>query len=358
MIEDAELLRRYAEDRSEGAFAELVKRRVGLVYSVAVRQCGGDVHLAEDVTQKVFTDLARKAAVLAARPVLSGWLYRSAHFAASDVVRSERRRRAREEENQSMNEISTGGSGADGGQVAVDWEKLRPVLDEAMGELGDEDRDAVALRFFEGKSFGEIGGRLALSEEAARKRVSRGVGKLQGLLARRGVTSTEAALGLALANQAAAVVPAGLAASVTSGALAGAGLAGAAVAGGGLAIFMGTTKLTVGLIGAVTVGGDRRGVVGHEPRAGGAGGVGDGDAGAGGAEREVGKTGGAGADPDEAAANGRDGECAAAGGGGKDEGGRSGAGGRGGAGYVGDGAGAVEAGAGTRSDRRSGRGVE
>jgi RNA polymerase sigma factor (sigma-70 family) len=255
MIEDAELLRRYAEDRSEGAFAELVKRRVGLVYSVAVRQCGGDVHLAEDVTQKVFTDLARKAAVLAERPVLSGWLYRSAQFAASDVVRSERRRRAREEENQSMNEISTGGSGADGGQGAVDWEKLRPVLDAAMGELGDEDRDAVALRFFEGKSFGEIGGRLALSEEAARKRVSLGVGKLQGLLARRGVTSTEAALGLALANQAAAVVPAGFAASVTSGALAGAGLAGAAVAGGGLAIFMGTTKLTVGLLGAAAVAG-------------------------------------------------------------------------------------------------------
>ena len=95
MIEDSELLRRYAEDRSEAAFAELVKRRVGLVYSVAVRQCGGDAHLAEDVTQRVFSDLARKAAELAARPVLSGWLYRSAQFAASDVVRSERRRRCR-----------------------------------------------------------------------------------------------------------------------------------------------------------------------------------------------------------------------------------------------------------------------
>lgn len=254
MIEDTELLRRYAEERSEGAFAELVQRRVGLVYAVAVRQCGGDVHLAEDVTQRVFADLARKATALAARPVLSGWLYRSAQFAASDVVRSERRRRAREEENHSMNEISTGGREADGRQGVVDWEKLRPVLDEALGELGEEERDAVALRFFEEKSFAEIGGRLALSEEAARKRVSRAVGKLQGLLARRGVTSTEAALALVLANQAAAAVPAGLAASVTSGALAGAGLAGGAAAvGSGLAIFMGTTKLTVGVIGAVAV---------------------------------------------------------------------------------------------------------
>ena len=245
MIEDSELLRRYAEERSERAFAELVKRRVGLVYSVAVRQCGGDVHLAQDVTQKVFTDLARKAAELAARPVLSGWLYRSAQFAASDTVRSERRRRAREEANALMNEISNGGRGAAGGQDAVDWEKLRPVLDEALGELGEEERDAVALRFLEEKSFAEIGRRLEVSEEAARKRVSRAVGKLQGLLATRGVTSTEAALVLVLANQAAATVPAGLAASVTSGALAG--------AVGALTIFMSMTKLQVGIAGAVAV---------------------------------------------------------------------------------------------------------
>jgi len=253
MIEDAELLRRYVEERSEGAFAQLVKRRVGLVYSVAVRQCGGDMHLAEDVTQRVFADLARKAKELARRPVLSGWLYRSTQFAASDVVRGERRRRAREEENHHMNEISNEGRGADSGQGAVDWGKLRSVLDEAMGELGEEDRDAVALRFFEEKSFAEIGGRFALSEEAARKRVQRAVGKLQGMLARRGVTSTEAALALVLANQAAATVPVGLAASVTSGALAGAGLAGAAVTGGGLAVLMGATKLTLGSIGAAVV---------------------------------------------------------------------------------------------------------
>ncbi len=252
MIEDAELLRRYAEERSEGAFAELVRRRVGLVYSVAVRQCGGDAQLAEDVTQKVFTDLASKAGELAGRPVLSGWLYRSARFAAADVVRSERRRRVREEANALMNESWAGK--ADAG-VSADWEKLRPVLDEALAELGEDDRDAVALRFLEEKSFAEIGRRLELSEDAARKRVSRAVEKLQGLLARRGVTSTEAALALVLANQAAATVPAGLAASVTSGALAGAVGMGATAAAGGVAIFMGTTKLTVGLIGAVAVAG-------------------------------------------------------------------------------------------------------
>lgn len=257
MNEDHELLRRYVEDRSEGAFAELVKRRVNLVYSVAVRQCGGDAHLAEDVTQKVFADLARKASELAERPVLSGWLYRSAQFAAADIVRSERRRRVREQENQLMNEISAGGHGADG---PADWDKVRPVIDEAMGELAEADRDAVALRFLEEKSFAEIGRALGLSEDTARKRVERALDKLHGGLAKRGVTSTTAALGLAIGGQAACAAPAGLVAAVAGAALAGAGGAGAAGAGmgaaavgGGVAIFMGTTKLTVGLFAAAAV---------------------------------------------------------------------------------------------------------
>src|SRR4051812_11631616 len=107
MTEDAELLRRYAQERSQGAFAELVRRRVNLVYSVALRQVGGDAHLAQDVTQKVFADLARKAATLHQRPVLTGWFFRSAQFAAADVVRSERRRRVREQETATMHETTS-----------------------------------------------------------------------------------------------------------------------------------------------------------------------------------------------------------------------------------------------------------
>jgi len=82
----------------------------------------------------VFADLARKAAALVGRAVLSGWLYRSAQFAATDVVRSERRRRAREQETHLMNEIS-----ASAGDTA-DWEKLRPILDQVMGELSEEQK--------------------------------------------------------------------------------------------------------------------------------------------------------------------------------------------------------------------------
>src|SRR3954471_3896988 len=107
MDEDAELLRRYAAEKSEEAFAALVQRHLNLVYSVALRQVNGDAHLAEDVAQQVFTALARKAAALAERPALSGWLYRSTRFAASDIVRVERRRRGRESEAHTMHELSS-----------------------------------------------------------------------------------------------------------------------------------------------------------------------------------------------------------------------------------------------------------
>ena len=89
MTPDSELLGRYARTRSEDAFAELLRRHVNLVYSAALRQVNGDAHLAKDVSQTVFADLARKAASLArdgdasSPKSLTGWLYTSAHFAAA-----------------------------------------------------------------------------------------------------------------------------------------------------------------------------------------------------------------------------------------------------------------------------------
>jgi DNA-directed RNA polymerase specialized sigma24 family protein len=105
MTDEAKLLRRYAEEKSEAAFAELVRRRIDFVYAVALRKVGGDAHLAEDVAQQVFVDLARKAAKLAHHAVLSGWLFTSTHYAATQLVRAERRRRAREAKAEAMNQL-------------------------------------------------------------------------------------------------------------------------------------------------------------------------------------------------------------------------------------------------------------
>jgi RNA polymerase sigma factor (sigma-70 family) len=239
MLTDPELLRRYAVEKSDAAFEELVRRHISLVYAVARRQVGGDTHLAEDVTQQVFTALARKATMLSDRATLSGWLYRSAHFAASDAVRAERRRRVREQEAHTMQETTSAEPGE------ADWEKLRPTLDALIAQLDDADRDAVSLRFFDGCSFAQIGAHLRLSENAARMRVDRALDKLQSALTRRGVTSTTAALGLVLTSQAAAVVPVSLAASV-----AGAAVTGAATATGVVA-WLGGGKIVAAVAGAV-----------------------------------------------------------------------------------------------------------
>src|SRR6188768_785292 len=104
-ISDGDLLQRYLRDHSEAAFEELVQRHIGLVYSSALRQVDNDTHRAQDVTQTVFTDLARKAAKLSRHPSLTGWLYTSTRFAAATVIRTELRRSIREQEAQAMQEI-------------------------------------------------------------------------------------------------------------------------------------------------------------------------------------------------------------------------------------------------------------
>ncbi|MCX6952231.1 MAG: sigma-70 family RNA polymerase sigma factor [Verrucomicrobia bacterium] len=245
MDEDAELLRRYTDEKSDEAFAELVRRHLNRVYAVALRQVAGDAHLAHDVTQQVFTALARKASALAERPALSGWLCRSAHFAASDVVRLERRRRAREQEVYAMNSLTSDAT------PPADWDRIRPALDAAMAELNEGDRDAVALRFFDGLSFAEVGTRLRLSENTARMRVERALDKLHAALARGGITSTTAALATVLGHQASAA-PAGMMRAVTLASLkAAAGGEGVLVH---LGIFMKKNSVMTAGVAAVAVG--------------------------------------------------------------------------------------------------------
>src|ERR1051326_2950082 len=189
MLTDIDLLHRYAQDSSEAAFSELVTRHINLVYSTALRILNRDEHRARDVAQSVFTDLARKAALLCDRAdggrhaeirgslSISAWLYTSTRFAAAKVARSEQIRRKHDQKAHAMNQLLHSGS------AEPEWAELRPVLDDAMGVLDEADRGALLLRFFQGLDFRSVGTALGLSEDAARMRVSRALEKLRQLLA-------------------------------------------------------------------------------------------------------------------------------------------------------------------------------
>ena len=235
-MDDVELLRRYAEEGSEEAFAELVQRHVNLVYSAALRRVGDDAHLAKDVTQKVFIALARQAPSLTNLRTLTGWLYTTSRFAAAQVVRTEQRRKAREQKAYIMNETSA--------EAAPDpeWDRVRPALDGVMDQLNKRDREALLLRYFSGCAFAEVGLSLGLSEDAARKRVDRALEKLRALLAKRGVASSSAAVASMLGSNAVTAAPASFAASVPAIAVASAANIGAF----SLLQFFTSTKLGIG----------------------------------------------------------------------------------------------------------------
>jgi RNA polymerase sigma factor (sigma-70 family) len=173
MRDDSELLRLYADERSDEAFAELVRRHIGSVYSVAKRRVGGDAHLAEDVAQEVFTDLARKAAPLSRRETLVGWLFVAARFASAKAVSRDKQRQSLWRKAQQMIERS------DNSTSEPAWEEIRPVLDDAIHELNERDREAVLLHFFDRKSFVDMGPTLRITESGARMRVERALEKLR-----------------------------------------------------------------------------------------------------------------------------------------------------------------------------------
>ena len=206
-MDDMTLLREYAANNSETAFEELVSRRVGFVYSSALRQAR-DPNLAEEITQVVFIILAQKAGRISEKTILTGWFFRTTRFAALAQMRAEAKRRRQEKEFQMQTEFQS---------ASTDelWKQMSPLLDEALAALGETDRQAVLLRFFENKSLAEVGNYLGIGEDTARKRVSRALEKLHRHFSKRGVSSTTAMLAGAISANSVQAAPVALAKSVT-----------------------------------------------------------------------------------------------------------------------------------------------
>lgn len=208
VMEDRQWLQDYAERGDEQAFARVVARHLPFVYSSALRQTGNP-HQAEEVAQAVFTILARKARTLPAGVVLAGWLFTTTRYAARQLLRDEFRRQRREERFAAMIPPESTTPPPDDSAIAA-------LLDGALASLGQADREAVLIRFFDGKSFAEVAAAMGTSEEAAKKRVQRAVEKLRGCFRRQGVAVTAVALLAALQTASAAPVPATLNAALLS----------------------------------------------------------------------------------------------------------------------------------------------
>lgn len=242
-LSDGELVAEYAARHSEEAFAVLVERHIALVYSAALRQVR-DPQLAQDVVQAVFLVLARKAGSLGGRVVLSGWLCRTAHFVAANARKNEYRRLRREEMAAHM-DYNTDDA----------WLQVAPLLDEAVARLGDKDRNAIVLRFYEQKPLRDVGAALGVDEDAAQKRVSRALEKLRGFFSKRGVALTTALIAGAVSANSVHAAPAGLAATIAASAG-----QGAAVTTSTLTLIKGALKLmawtkakTAAVVGAVAI---------------------------------------------------------------------------------------------------------
>jgi len=186
-----QLLNEFVRNRSEDAFRELVERYRSLVFSSALRQLNGDRQLAEDAMQKVFTDLAQKAAALQPDGSLGGWLHCHTCFVCSDLRRSEQRRRDRER---------TASESVHAGAADATWQEVETELDEAINELKETDRRVIVARFFEKQPLKAVGDMLQISDRAAHMRISRAVERLRDRLGARGVAVPVAALAAGLVD--------------------------------------------------------------------------------------------------------------------------------------------------------------
>jgi len=209
-LDDTQLLQSYIADRSQVAFAALVRRHVNLVYAAARRQCRGDAHLAEEITQAVFIILARRAATIRNTAALPAWLISTTRFTANNAIGLVARRRRHEREAAAMGEQC----GRDDHDNDDSSDELTPLLDEALAALGETDRGAVTMRFLQGRSLRDVGIALGMSEQTAQKRVSRALDKLRTFFRRRGVAMEPQTLASGLSREAAQVAPSALPALV------------------------------------------------------------------------------------------------------------------------------------------------
>jgi RNA polymerase sigma factor (sigma-70 family) len=216
---DAELLRRYSRRRDAAAFAELVHRYGGFVFSVA-RRVTGDSHDAEDVTQQCFLELARRARMISGS--LAGWMHRAAYTRSLNARRDRATRQVHE----------AAAIPATGANEEPAWAELEPLIDDAIAALSDELRVPLLRHYLQQKSQAEVAAELGVNQSTVSRRLSQGVEALRERLKEGGVTMSVAGLATGLTAMSAHPLLPELASSLAKVGLAGVGPGAAGLAGG------------------------------------------------------------------------------------------------------------------------------
>lgn len=169
----------------------------------------GNRELAQEVAQNVFVALAKKASSINPRVPLGAWLHRATVYEAS---------RARRKESLRREKLTEFAKHMDTEQLAApeQWRDVLPLIDAAVDRLSSNDRNVVFLRFFEGRTYGDIGDRVGKSEEAIRKQVTRALAKLSRHLSKAGVAISGNALGAGMSSGVLEVIPGSVLASSIS----------------------------------------------------------------------------------------------------------------------------------------------
>jgi RNA polymerase sigma factor (sigma-70 family) len=226
-LTDGQLLGRFIARRDEAAFAALVRRHGPMVFGVC-RRVLRHAQDAEDAFQAAFVVLARKAASLADREAVAGWLYGTAYRAALEARAAGARRRARERQVEAMPHPEVWPD--EGGR------ELLGLLDRELSRLPEKYRLPVVLCELEGRSRKEAARQLGLPEGTLSSRLAAARKALARRLAGCGLAVTGVALAALWAGEArAAGLPASLVVSTVRA-------AGGAVPAGIAALTQGVLK--------------------------------------------------------------------------------------------------------------------
>jgi RNA polymerase sigma factor (sigma-70 family) len=191
------LLDQWVARRDAEAFAEIVSRYSGMVYSTCCRILGNDAD-AQDITQECFLHLARGDQHIESS--LGGWLHTLATSRSLNLIRSESRRRKREAQHTEQANVAT----------EADWSDFAGCVDEAIQELPPDLRELVIQHFLRGEKQESIARELGVTPSAISQRIRKGVEMVRKHLRHQGYPIAGAALASMLTANTLQAIPATL----------------------------------------------------------------------------------------------------------------------------------------------------